>query len=133
YCLATWDKNADDRKTELWVVDSDGKGKPKRLTTDRANDRHPKWSGDGKSIYVLANRKGEGSGKPKPQVWKVPAGGGQPVQVTDPADGVVAFDYAPKADAVFYTVDAKAEPTDDFSTLRKKFDKPEYSGGKRTV
>ena len=25
YCLATWDKKADNRRTELWVVDTDGR------------------------------------------------------------------------------------------------------------
>src|SRR5689334_10387526 len=44
YCLATWDKKADNRRTDLWVVDTDGKGKPRQLTKDRANDNHPKWS-----------------------------------------------------------------------------------------
>ena len=57
YCLATWDRKADNRKTDLWVVDTDGKGKPRQLTKDRAGDHNPKWSADGKAIYVLANRK----------------------------------------------------------------------------
>jgi dipeptidyl aminopeptidase/acylaminoacyl peptidase len=141
YCLATWDKKADNRKTDLWVVDTDGKGKPRQLTSDRANDHNPKWSADGKSVYVLATRKatgeekpkGKDEEKPKAQVWKVPVAGGKPVAVTGVKDGVVGFDYAPKADAVFYTIDATAEPADDFAALRKKFDKPEYANGKRTV
>ena len=29
-----------------------GKGKPTKLTFDRANDRHPKWSGDGKACVL---------------------------------------------------------------------------------
>src|SRR5687767_9175125 len=57
YCLATWDRKADNRKTDLWVVDTDGKGKPRQLTKDRAGEHNPKWSADGKAIYVLANRK----------------------------------------------------------------------------
>ncbi len=137
YCLATWDKKADDRKTELWVVDTDGKGKPKRLTTDRGNDRHPKWAADGKSIYVLANRKKEGEKKPpfdgKTQVWKVALAGGDPVAITNAGGGVTGFDYAPKADTILYTADATATDEDDFAALRKKFDKPEYGSGKRTV
>ena len=128
YCLATWSKKADNRRTELWVVDTDGKGKPKQLTNDRANDSHPKWSADGKAVYVLATR----GTKAKPQVWKVPLDG-KPEAVTDVKAGVVAYDYAPKADALFYTVDASTTDKDDFSALREKFDKIEYSAGKRAV
>ncbi|WP_439625770.1 S9 family peptidase [Gemmata sp.] len=129
YCLATWDKKADNRRTDLWVVDTDGKGKPVQLTKDRANERLPKWSGDGKSVFVLANR----GDKAKPQVWKVPADSGEPVAVTKIEAGVTGYDYAPKADAVFYSVDATTTDEDDFAALRKKFDKPEYGFGKRTV
>src|ERR1700678_2736497 len=57
YCEARWDKSDDGRKTDLWVVATDGKSKPKRLTFDRANDRKPKWSSDARTIYFLGNRK----------------------------------------------------------------------------
>jgi dipeptidyl aminopeptidase/acylaminoacyl peptidase len=130
YCLATWDKKSDKRATELWVVDTDGKGKPKQLTNDRANDSHPKWSADGKAIYVLATR-GE-KGKAKQQVWKVPLDG-KPEQVTKISGGVAGFDYAPKADTVFYTADATATEDGDFAELRKKYGKIDYGHGKRTV
>jgi dipeptidyl aminopeptidase/acylaminoacyl peptidase len=137
YCLATWDKKADNRKTDLWVVDTDGKGKPKQLTKDRGNDRHPKWSADGKSVYVLANRqKAKAKAPPldgKTQVWKVALAGGEPVAVTQVKGGVVSFDYAPKADAIFYSVDATTTDEDDFAAIRKKFASPEYGSGKRNV
>lgn len=32
FCLATWDPTEDNRKTDLWIVASDGQGKPTRLT-----------------------------------------------------------------------------------------------------
>src|SRR6266545_1412358 len=122
YCLATWDKKSDKRSTDLWVVDTDGKGKPKQLTSDRASDRRPRWSADGKAIYVLANRKTKDDEKPKTQVWKVPLDG-KPEAITNVEGGVVGFDYAPKADTLFYTADATAADKDDFSALREKFEK----------
>lgn len=137
YCLATWDVKADNRRTDLWVVPTDGTGKPRQITKDRANDRHPKWSADGKSIYVLGNRKKDGQKEPpfnaSPQVWKVPVEDGEPVAVTKVKDGVTGFDYAPKADALYYTVDAEATDEGDFSKLRATFDKLEYGHGKRKV
>ncbi len=137
YCLAVWDKESDKRKTDLWVVSTDGKGKPTQLTNDKANDHNPKWSADRNYVYVMGSRKKGDAKKPpfdgKPQVWKVPVGGGEPEAVTSVEDGVTGFDYAPKANAVFYTVETKTEDDDAFSALRKKFDKPEYSNGKRNV
>ena len=53
--------------------------------------------------------------------------------VTKVAGGVSGFDYAPKADAVFYAVDAEVTDADDFLDLRKKYDKVEYGHGKRKV
>ena len=136
FALGTWDAKADNRRTNLWVVPADGKGKPVQLTSDRANDRHPKWSGDGKSIFFVGNRKKDGQKKAPyngtSQIWKVPADGGKVASVLPVEGGVTGFDYAPKADAVFYTADAKATDDDDFSGLRAKF-KADYGHGTRTV
>jgi dipeptidyl aminopeptidase/acylaminoacyl peptidase len=136
YCEARWDKADDSRKTDLWIVSTDGKGKPKRLTFDRANDRKPKWSADGRSIYFLGNRKREAEKKPPfdgtTQVWKCSAAGSlQPVTRID--GGVTGYDYAPKADALFTSKDRKASDADDFSKLRAEFDKVEYGHGVRQV
>ena len=76
---------------------------------------------------MLANR---GGTKTKAQVWKVPLDG-KPEKVTDVKAGVVAYDYAPKADTIFFTADATATDDDDFSTLRKKYEKIEHGHGKR--
>ena len=67
-------------------------------------------------------------------MWKVWLDGERPpIAVTNEKDGVTGFDYAPKADRIFYTYDATATDEDDFSALRKKFAKPEYGCGKRKV
>lgn len=51
-------------------------GAPHVLTPDKYEAEVPSWSRDGKWIYYASNRSGD------LQVWKIPAGGGSPVQVT---------------------------------------------------
>jgi Tol biopolymer transport system component len=46
------------------------------MTTHPANDGNPSWSPDGRWIYFDSARSGE------QQVWKMPANGGEPIQVT---------------------------------------------------
>jgi dipeptidyl aminopeptidase/acylaminoacyl peptidase len=136
YTEARWDKSDDLQKTDLWVVATDGKGKPTRLTGDRANDGHPKWSHDGKAIYVLGNRKREAETRPpydgKTQVWRVDAASGSATAVTKVEGGVSGFDYAPKTDSLFCSVETTATDKDDFTVLRNKT-KLDYGHGSRKV
>src|SRR5262249_24559132 len=137
YCLATWDKTEDNRRTDLWIVATDGKGKPTRLTFDRANDRKPKWSADGKFIYFLGNRKREAEKKPPfdstTQVWRIAATGGDPQAVTREGGGVSGYDYAAQAEAIYFSKDVEHSDADEFTKLRATYSKVEYGHGKRTV
>ena len=47
-----------------------------RLTTDPADDIVPSWSHDGHWIYFESTRTG------RAEIWKLPARGGQPIQIT---------------------------------------------------
>lgn len=138
YCVATWDEKADNRRTDLWVTTTDGKGTPRKLTSDRANDRHPKWAADGSTVYIVRNRKA-GDAKAPPldgtaQVWRVAVNGkAVPAAVTKLKGGVVGFDFAPKADAVYYSTDADVTDPDDFLKLRERYPKIEYGHGTRKV
>jgi len=137
YTLATWDKAEDNRRTDLWVVATDGKSKPRRLTFDRANDRHAKWSGDGKHLYFLGNRKRESEKKPpydgSTQIWRIAVDGSGSVQaITRQPGGISDFDYAPKADALFFCIDKTHSDNDDFAKLRAQF-KADYGHGIRKV
>ena len=76
---------------QLWRVDLPA-GIPRRLTRGVA-DAAPLLSPDGSRIAFL--RAGsEGTGAGKPQLNVVPAGGGEPVPVTDSALGVESFDWS---------------------------------------
>jgi len=70
----TFESSKEAQKT-IYVIDRDGKSL-RRVTTDRFANGRPSWSKDGAWIYFGSDRSGTW------QVWKAPARGGQPVQVT---------------------------------------------------
>ena len=59
----------------IFLVNADG-GVPRALVQDAFNNPVPSWSRDGAWIYFASDRSGAW------QVWKIPATGGTPVQVT---------------------------------------------------
>jgi dipeptidyl aminopeptidase/acylaminoacyl peptidase len=137
YSDSRWDSSDDVRKADLWIVPTNGKGQAKRLTSERANDRHLRWRADGKAIYALGNRKRASETKPPydgtTQIWSIPIDGGEPQAITRIEGGVADFDYAPQANKLYYVVGDKATDDDPFSKLRNKYSKPEYGHGKREV
>jgi len=60
----------------LFVVDSEG-GVARQLTDTDDDECCPAWSPDGRWVYFTSNRSG------RFEVWRVPAEGGEPTQVTD--------------------------------------------------
>jgi Tol biopolymer transport system component/DNA-binding winged helix-turn-helix (wHTH) protein len=76
-----------DGNPDIYLISADG-GQPVRLTNDQAEDVAPSWSRDGRWIYFSSNRGGS------MQIWKMPAAGGQPVQVTEQGgfEGFESFD-----------------------------------------
>jgi Tol biopolymer transport system component/DNA-binding winged helix-turn-helix (wHTH) protein len=84
---------------DIWVIDANG-GKPVRMTTHPANDGNPSWSHDGRWIYFDSRRTGE------QQVWKMPAEGGDAIQVT--RDGGYAPMESPDGKFLYYTKDLGA-------------------------
>lgn len=61
--------------SSIWIVSATG-GAPRSLVRDQFENVVPSWSHDGKWVYFASSRSGTD------QVWKVPADGGTPVQVT---------------------------------------------------
>lgn len=135
YSEARWSKGEDNRRTDLWIVPSNGKESPQRLTSDRANDRHPRFNEDGQGVYVLGNRKREADKKAPydgtTQVWYIPLQGGEAKPLTQIEGGVDGFDYSPTDNALFVAVSHSTTDVDDFTALRSKHTKAEYGHGTR--
>jgi Tol biopolymer transport system component len=82
-----------EEQSDIYVISSDG-GPIRRLTEDKAEDVTPSWSRDGHWIYFASNRSGNY------QVWKMPAEGGEALQVTQ-RGGYAAFE-SPDGKYVYY-------------------------------
>jgi Tol biopolymer transport system component/DNA-binding winged helix-turn-helix (wHTH) protein len=65
-------------RSGIYVVSADG-GAVRAVVEDKSNNSVPSWSRDGNYIYFASNR---GRTWNLDQLWKVPAQGGQPVQIT---------------------------------------------------
>ena len=91
-----FDSDAEGKQFDIWVINASG-GKPKRMTTDPANDGNPSWSRDGRWIYFDSFRTGE------QQLWKMPEAGGDAIQVT--RDGGFAPLESPDGKFIYYTKD----------------------------
>ncbi|MCG8506658.1 MAG: S9 family peptidase [Sphingomonadales bacterium] len=66
-------------QSDLWLY-TNQRGRRadlRRLTTLGADDRAPRWSADGKTLYFLSNRTNT------TQIWALPTEGGEARQVTD--------------------------------------------------
>jgi serine/threonine protein kinase/Tol biopolymer transport system component len=83
-----------DGQADIYVVDTSG-GAPRRLTDDPSDDVVPSVSADGQSVLFASRRTGL-----RWEIWRVPATGGEPVQVTHEG-GFMPFE-SPDGRFVYY-------------------------------
>ncbi|HKF26560.1 MAG TPA: winged helix-turn-helix domain-containing protein [Candidatus Acidoferrum sp.] len=87
--------------SSIYTIAPEG-GEARLLTADDYENRCPSWSRDGKWIYFASRRTG------RFEVWKSPANGGAPVQIT--REGGHAALESPDGKSVFYAKTALAYP-----------------------
>ncbi len=76
FTLRKTDLDANRGRTDLWLVDVEGKNL-RQLTSHPAGDFNPRWSSCGKYVWFLSTRSGSS------QVWGINVSGGEAQQVTD--------------------------------------------------
>ena len=123
YVVQSLTDDRSDYQTDLWLVPAAG-GEARRLTTSIANDEHPRWSPDGRTIAFLSERprpslkpadaeKDEG----RRQVWMIRPDGGEAWALTDAAGGISDFGWSPRGDAVAFLA---REPKSDERKKKEK-------------
>jgi len=107
YTVRETDLAANRGRTDLWALDLAPKGaQPRRLTTHPENDSSPEWTRDGREIYFLSTRSGSS------QVWRLPANGGEAIQVTTLPLDVGSFRVASHAGRLAVTLEVFADCND---------------------
>ncbi|MEV6647371.1 serine hydrolase [Amycolatopsis sp. NPDC051371] len=107
YVLRTADREKDEDTSSLWQVATGG-GEARRLTHGRA-DAAPVWSPDGTRIAFLRAQDGP------PQLWLLPADGGEPEQVTKLPLGAGTPVWRPDGGEIAFSapIDLAAEEGED--------------------
>ena len=113
YTQRETDLAADRGRNDLWMVDLDGDGPPRRLTSHDENDGAADWAADGSGVYFLSSRSGT------PQVWFLPVGGGEATQVTRLPLDVAGFRASPRDGRLVVAIEVFADCRDLECTSRR--------------
>lgn len=118
FAKRTVDFDANKSSTGLWIenLGTRDAAPPKRLTPEGWNVNSPAFSPDGKSVYFLSAKSGS------QQLYVMPAGGGEPKQVTDYPVDVGGFKLSPDGTRVALAVELFVDCKADLDCTKKRLD-----------
>jgi len=94
------DFEKDEYISNLWMVDVE-KAAPSQFTNGRDKDKNPGWSPDGKKLLFTSTPPATEAEK-KPQLYVIPADGGEARQLTDLEEGVESPVWGPKGKQILF-------------------------------
>jgi len=112
------DEEADEYRSTIFVADATGPGKPTELTAgEKKKASAPRWSPDGKQIAFLSDRE-----RDKPQLYVMPAKGGDARRLTDLPLGAMPASWSPDGSKLLFSakVPNSAPPPD--ADAKKRWD-----------
>lgn len=103
YVVSRHDRDADEVRSAIWVVATDGASPPRQFSAG-PKDHSPRWSPDGRTLLFVGDR-GE-----KHQLLVAPLDGGEPQPLTSHSKGVSQPTWSPDGSRIAYI--AKTGGTD---------------------
>lgn len=119
-----------ERRSHVYLVSATG-GVAKQLTYGERGESQPTWSPDGRSVaFVAARGSGTGDDAPRPQLWLLPADGGEARQLTTLREGVSSYTWSPDGQRIALV--SRDSLTRDEEARRRRRDDPQvYEGDLR--
>jgi dipeptidyl aminopeptidase/acylaminoacyl peptidase len=116
-----------DRRSHVWIVSVAG-GTARQLTFSERGESNPQWSPDGTLIaFTSARGAAAGDDAARPQIWILPADGGEAWQLTTARDGVGAYAWSPDGARIAYlTTDSLTRDAE--ARTRRRDDAKVYEG-----
>jgi len=106
YSVGTTDMDANRLAHNIWIVATAPGSQPRQLT-QTGHDTRPQWSPDGKSIAFLSSREGT------PQVYLIPAQGGNTKRITSLSTGADNEKWSPDGRWIAFTSNVFPDCADD--------------------
>ena len=133
YVVTVIDQQRNRRVSSIWLVDTDGRSAPRRLSAEGVNSNAPRWSPDGSELAFLSTRNagaaeaggtGAGAEAARPQICILHMGGGEAQVVSHLKNGVNAFQWAP--DGKRFVAVSRTGPSDQVAPSARKSDVRHY-------
>ena len=104
YVVASVDLDANEYRSRIWTVPTDGSAPPRPLTAGERRDRLPRWSPDGRWLAFVSTRGETGS-----ELYLLPADGGEARQLASWPEAIEQLAWSPASDRIAVLVRIRDE------------------------
>src|SRR5262249_40212262 len=98
------------RITHIWMMTVSPR-ELRQFTNSTKSESSPRWSPDGKKLAFISGRDGS------PQIFVIPADGGEAIKLTDGKNGIQSFDWSPDGRQISFLAQ---EPKTEAEERREK-------------
>src|SRR5581483_7115817 len=117
YVVTTVDAEESRYRSAIWLATVDSTEAPRQFTFGPRSDTSPRWSPDGLQLAFVSNR---GDEKAKPQLYVIPAEGGEALARTDLKEGVEDPKWSPDGTRIAFTARVRDDAYEEEKDNKRK-------------